>query len=453
MGRRILVVGGLAAGPSAASKAARTNADAEVVLFEQGDAVSYGICEIPYHISGEVKAEDLAPFSPEKLRATRRIDARVLHRVEEIQPHRRMVRVRNLAAGTTSEEKYDRLVLATGSRPRRLGMAGEELRNVFRLKALDEGIALRKFVVQEHPRTAVIIGGGYIGMEMADALRSLGIDVTILHNAVLPMKGLEREARESVRDELEKNGVRFVGPAQTGGLVRGGDAKITHVLTSDGSFESGIVIVAIGVEPNADLARAAGVRTGASGGIQTDRRQQTSVDNIYAAGDCCEVKDLVTGRQVYIPLATIASKAGWTAGENAAGGSAVFRGAIRAIAVRVFGLEVARVGASEEDARAAGFRTVSETITGWSRVAVMPGSERVSVRLIADGKTGRLLGANVWGREGAVLRANTLAAAIQQKVTIGEMQEWDLAYSPPFTPLWDPLLVAANAMHKKLGDP
>ena len=453
MGRRILVVGGLAAGPSAASKAARTNPDAEVVLFEQGDAVSYGVCEIPYHISGEVKAEDLAPFTPEILRATRRIDARVLHRVEEIQPHRRTIRVRNLAGGTTLEEKFDRLVLATGSRPRRLGMAGEEARNVFRLKALDEGIALRKFVAQEHPRTAVIIGGGYIGMEMADALKSLGLDVTVLHNAVLPMKGLERETRECVREELEKNGVRFVSMAQTGGFVRGGDAKITHVLTSDGSFEAGIVVVAIGVEPNADLARGAGIRTGASGGILTDRRQQTSVDNIYAAGDCCEVKSLVTGRQVYIPLATIASKAGWTAGENAAGGSAVFLGAIRAIAVRVFGLEVAQVGSSEADAREAGFDPVSETITGWSRVAVMPGSERVTVRLIADRKTRRLLGANIWGREGAVLRANTLAVAIQQKATIADMQQWDLAYSPPFTPLWDPLLVAANAMHKKLGIP
>jgi len=447
------VIGGLAAGPSAASKAARTNPDAEVVLFEQGDAVSYGICEIPYHISGEVKEEDLSPFTPEKLRATRRIDARVLHRVEEIQPHRRTLRVRNLAGGSTSEEKFDRLIIATGSRPRRLSLEGEESRNVFRLKALDEGIALRKFVAEERPRTAVIIGGGYIGMEMADALRTLGIDVTILHNSALPMRVLERETRERVREELEKNGVRFVGMAQTTGFVRGGGSKITHVLTGDGSYEAGIVVVAIGVEPNTDLARGAGIRTGASGGIHTDQRQQTSVDNIYAAGDCCEVKNLVTGRQVYIPLATIASKAGWTAGENAAGGSAVFRGAIRAIAVRVFGLEVAQVGAGEEDAREAGFDPVCETITGWSRVAVMPGSERVVVRLIADRKTRRLLGANVWGREGAVLRANTLAAAIQQKVTIGEMQQWDLAYSPPFTPLWDPLIVAANAMHKKLGTP
>jgi NADPH-dependent 2,4-dienoyl-CoA reductase/sulfur reductase-like enzyme len=453
MGRRILVIGGLAAGPSAASKAARTNPDAEVILYEQGEAVSYGVCEIPYHISGDVKGEDLAGFTTEKLRTTRRIDARVLHRVEEIQPHRRTLRVRNLKDGTSSEERYDRLVIATGSRPRRLGFEEEESRNVFRLKALDEGYALRKFVAEEHPRTAVIVGGGYIGMEMAEAFTSLGIEVTVLHNSGLPMKGLARETSERVREELEKNGVRFVGMAHTAGFVRGKDDKVTHVVTGDGSFEAGIVVVAIGVEPNADLARGAGIRTGVSGGIQTDQRQQTSADNIYAAGDCCEVKNLVTGRQVYIPLATIASKAGWTAGENAAGGNAVFRGAIRATAVRVFGLEVAQVGASEKDAREAGFDTVCETITGWSRVAVMPGSERVTVRLIADRKTQRILGANVTGREGAVLRANTLAVAIQQRATIPDMQQWDLAYSPPFTPLWDPLLVAANAMQRKLRSP
>ena len=453
MVRRILVIGGLAAGPSAASKAARTSPDAEVILFEQGEAVSYGICEIPYHISGEVNAEGLAPFTPETLRTTRRVDARILHRVEEIQPHRRTLRVRNLKEGTSAEERFDRLVIATGSRPRRLGFEGEESRNVFRVKALDEAYALRKFVSEEHPRTAVIVGGGYIGLEMADALTSLGIGVTVLHNSSLPMKALEHETRERVREELEKNGVRFVGMARVSGFVPGREGKVSHVVTVDGAFEAGIVVVAIGVEPNSDIARGAGIRTGSSGGILTDQRQQTSVDNIYAAGDCCEVKNLVTGRQAYIPLATIASKAGWTAGENAAGGNAVFRGAIRAIAVRVFGLEVAQVGASEEDARKAGFEPVCETINGWSRVAVMPGSERVTVRLIADRKSQRLLGANVSGREGAVLRANTLAVAIQQKVTIGEMQQWDLAYSPPFTPLWDPLLVAANAMQRKFRTP
>jgi len=450
MPRRIVVIGGLAAGPSAASKAARTNPEAEVVLLEQGESVSYGICEIPYYVSGEVAAEGLTPFTPESLRTSRRIDVRVLHRAEEIQPYRRTIIVRNLRESAVAEMRYDRLIVATGARAKRLGFPGEEARNVFRVRALEEALALRKFLEQERPRTAVIVGGGFIGMEMADALKARGLDVTVVHNDALPMKGLERETRERVREELEKNGVRFAGPCRVEGFIRGRDETVSHVATSEGSMESGIVVVAIGVEPETALARSAGVRVGATGGIVTDQRQQTSADNILAAGDCCEVKNLVTGRQCYIPLATIASKAGWTAGENAAGGNAVYRGAIRSIAVRVFSLEVAQVGAGEEEARKGGIDAVSETVTAWSRVKSMPGSRQVTIRLLADRKTGRLLGANVHGGEGAVLRANTLAAAIQQRVTIAEMQQWDLAYSPPFTPLWDPLLVAANAMNRKI---
>lgn len=450
MARRILVIGGLAAGPSAGSKAARTNPDADVVLFEQGEAVSYGICEIPYSVAGEVAPERLISYTPDTLRTKKRVDARILHRVEEIQLQRRSLAVRNLRTGAVEEEQYDRLIIATGSRPRSIGLDGERLRNVFRVKTLDEGLALRKYIDEVKPNTAVIIGGGYIGMEMCDALGARGLEVTLLHNQSLPMKGLERETREKVREELERHGVTFVGQAITEGFVTGKDQRVTHVVTGQGSFEADLVIIAIGVEPDTVLARNAGLRLGTSGGILTDQRQQTSADNVYAAGDCCEVKSIVTGKQLFLPLATVASKAGWTAGTNAAGGNAVFRGAIRAIAVRVFGLEVANVGASAEEARAAGLDPVTESITAWSRGAVMPGAQRVTVTAIADRTSRRLLGANVFGPEGAVLRANTLAVAIQQKVTVDDMQQWDLAYSPPFTPLWDPILVAANALRKKL---
>lgn len=450
MKRRIVVIGGLAAGPSAASKAARTSADAEVVLFEQGESVSYGICEIPYYVAGEVKGEVLVSHTPGTLLAKKRVDARVLRRVEEIRAGRRTVLVRDFRTGRTDEEPFDRLVIATGSRPKRLGFDGENARNVFRLKTLEEGYALGKFIEQEHPRAAVIIGGGYIGMEMADALRARGLEVTLLHNQSLPMRGLERVARERVREELETRGVAFVGMARVEGFVAGREQRVTHVVTAGGAYAADLVIVAIGVEPNAEIAVAAGIRVGSFGGILTDQRQQTSADNIFAAGDCCEVRNIITNKQAYIPLATIASKAGWTAGENAAGGNAVFRGGIRSAAVRVFSLEVAQAGLSGDEARVCGFDPVVETISSWSRVAVMPDAAKVAITLIADRKSHRLLGVNAWGADGAALRANTLAVAIQHRMTIEEIQQWDLAYSPPFAPLWDPILVAANATHKKL---
>lgn len=450
MAKRILVIGGLAAGPSAASKAVRTSPDVEVVMFEQGEHISYGICEIPYYIGGEVKEEGLVSYTPVKLKEKKGVDTRILQRVEEIQPTKRKIVVRDLKSGTTVEEKYDRLIIATGSRPRTLGIAGEDARNVFHVKSLDQGIQIKRFIDEEKPKRAVIIGGGYIGMEMADVLRLRNLEATLLHRHSLPMVGLERETREVVRQQLEKHEVAFVAHATTEGFVLDKQRRVTHVVTTNGSFETDLVILSLGVVPNSELAKAAGVRVGTLNGILTDQRQQTNLDNVYAAGDCCEVKNLVNNKSMLIPLATIASKAGWVAGENAAGGNAVFRGAIRAIGVKVFDLEVVQVGISSEEATASGFDVTTETITAWNKVAIMPGSKRITVTMIADRKSKRLLGANVYGESGVVLRANTLAVAIQHRITIDEMQQWDLVYTPPYSPLWDPILVAANATRKKL---
>ena len=450
MAKRILVIGGLAAGPSAASKAVRTNPNVEAILFEQGEHISYGLCEVPYYIAGEVREEGLIAYTPATLKEKRGVEVHVQHRVEEIVPAKRRIMVRDLKEGRTKEERYDRLIIATGSRARMLGVKGEDARNVFNVKSLEQGLLIRKYIEEEKPKKAVIIGGGYIGMEMADALRAYNLDVTMLHRHSLPMVGLERETREKVREQLEKHGVNFVAHAKSEGFVLDKQQRVAHVVTTNGSFEADLVILSLGVVPNSEIAKAAGIRVGKYGGILTDQRQQTNVDNIYAAGDCCEVKNLVTNSSMYIPLATIGSKAGWVAGENAAGGKAVFRGAIRAIAVRVFDLEVVQVGISSDEAKEAGFDVVTETITAWSKVAIMPKSKRVTIKTIADRKSKRLLGANLFGVEGAVLRANTLAVAIQHKITIDEIQQWDLAYSPPFTPLWDPILVAANATRKKI---
>ncbi len=451
MPRRILVIGGLAAGPSAASKAKRTNPESEVVLFEQGEHISYGICEIPYALAGEAPSERLISYTPQRLREEKGVEVRVLHRVEEIRPTKRTIVVRDLTNGGVSEERFDRLIVATGSRPKTLGVPGEDARNVFTIKSLSGAFALEKFLAEEKPRKAVIIGGGYIGMEMADALRSRGLNVTLVHLYSLPMHGLEREAREQIRTELEKHEVQFVAHARTQGFVVDHQQRVAHVVTDKGSFETDLVILALGVVPNSELAARAGVRTGVRNSILTDQRQQTNLDNIYAAGDCCAVKNLVSNAMAYIPLATLASRQGWVAGENAAGGKAVFRGAVHAIAVRVFGLEVARVGLSSEEAQSAGFDVVAETITAWSKVAMMPGSKKMWIRAIADRRSRRLLGVNVVGENGAVLRANAFAVAIQHKITIDEIAQWDLVYSPPFAPLWDPVLVTANVLRKTLG--
>ncbi|MBI1806180.1 MAG: FAD-dependent oxidoreductase [Ignavibacteria bacterium] len=443
--RRILVVGGLAAGPSAAAKAVRVNPSAEVTMFEASETVSYGICEAPYSIAGIISDESrLVIYTPERLREEKGFDVKILHHVEEVLPGESKLVVRDLRKQVLVEYEYDKLILTTGASPRRLHVDGEDGRNVFHLSSREDTRNIIRYIQSECPKNAVIIGGGYIGMEMCEALRTLGMEVTLVHRHRLPMAGLEQETRERIVEELEHHGVHFVTNASVEGFHPGTDGKVHHVITNRGTFDSDMVILSLGVEPNVTLAKSAKVRLGSTGAIATDERQLTNIDGVYAAGDCCEVKNEVTRKPMYLPLATVASRAAWVAGENAAGGRATFKGAIRAIAVKVFGIEVAQVGISSEEARAAGFDVLTESITGASKVRLMPGSQKVTIRMIIDSRTKRLLGANVFGGDGAVLRADTLGVAIQHKLTIDEIARFDMIYAPPFAPLWDPILVAAN---------
>ncbi len=449
--RRILVVGGLAAGPSAAAKAKRINPQADVSLFEAAETVSYGICEAPYAISGVIKEEPrLVSYTPERLSEEKGIRVRNLHLVDRILPAKKTIVVRDLRRNELIEEKYDRLILATGATPKQLDVEGVDARNVFHLSSREETLNIISYLERERPKEAVIIGGGYIGMEMSEALRCRGLDVTLIHRHRLPMAGLEQSPRERVVETLEQNGGHFVTNARVEALGQV-DGRVHHVITNRGTFEAGIVILSLGVEPNVKLARSAKVKLGTTGAIMTDERQQTNIEGIYAAGDCCEVRNIVSGKPMYLPLATIASRAARVAGANAGGGRATFKGAIRAIAVKIFDLEVAQVGISSEEAKAAGFDAVTDTITAFGKIALMPGSQKITVTIIAERRSGRVLGANVYGGSGAVLRANTLGVAIQHKLTVDDMSRLDMIYAPPFAPLWDPILIAANQAKKKIN--
>lgn len=448
--RRILVIGGLAAGPSAAAKARRVNPKAEVTLFEASETVSYGLCEAPYAIGGLIPDEStLVAYTQERMRQEKGVDVKTLSRVESIEPLKKSITVRDLRLRSLASYEYDSLVVATGSLPRRIGLAGETERNVFHLSNREDTAAILKFIHEESPASAVIIGGGYIGMEMAEALKTRGLDVTMIHRHRLPMAGLEQDTRERILIELEANGVHFITNAKVEGFAFRVKGRVTDVVTNRGSFEADIIILSLGVEPNVSLARSARLRLGPTGAIAVDERQRTSVDGVYAAGDCCEVKNSVTGKPMYLPLATLASRAGWVAGENAAGGHASFKGAIRAIGVKVFGIEVAQVGISSEEARQAGFPVLTASVSSYGKIKAMPGSEKITIRLIFDAESKRVLGANVVGGNGSVLRANTLGVAIQHRMTIDDVARFDMIYSPPFAPLWDPILVAANQARKK----
>ncbi|HTX17133.1 MAG TPA: FAD-dependent oxidoreductase [Bacteroidota bacterium] len=452
MKRRILVIGGLAAGPTAASKAKRVDPDADVILYEQGEHISYGICEIPYLLSGEVSEnEKLILFSPAALHDKKGVTAHTSHVVEEIIPYASEIRVRDLHSRLSRAEKYDRLIIATGSTPRKLGIDGEGSRNVFIIKDLGEAFALKKYLDEEKPRRALIIGGGFIGIEMADALVRRGIETTILHNGSMPMSKFEEDARKILLSEIETHGVSFVPRSKVEWLGRGSRGNVVAAGTKDRTIETDLVIVAVGVEPNSGLAKSAGIHTGVSGGISVDDKMRAlGAEHVYAAGDCCEVRNTVTRKPMYVSLATLASKTARIAGENAAGGGAVFKGALRAIGLRVFSKEAAQVGLSSAEAEEASFDVVLESVTTDSRVAMMPGAGKVAITLIADRRSRKLLGANVIGESGAILRANALAVAIRHGLTIDDVEQFDLIYTPPYAPLWDGIIIGARKMKKRI---
>jgi len=452
MKRRILVIGGLAAGPSAAAKAKRIDPDAEVVLFEQGEYISYGICEIPYLVSGEIENDKkLIVFTPEELKKEKGVDARVFHSVEEILPSRKEIKVRNLQDRTKELHRYDKLIVATGSSPKLLNLEGDRSRNVFAVKRLDDAYALKKYVAEECPRRAVVIGGGFIGLEMAEAIVRRGIEVTMIHKGTMPMSGLEEGGRKLVLEEIQRRGVTFLPETEVEWFGVGGKGTVVAVGTADMTVETDLVVVAIGVAPNTKLAKEAGIQIGTFGGIRvSDRMNAANAESIFAAGDCCELRNLVTKKPMYQALATTASKTGRVAGENAAGGNASYGGTIRAIGVRVFDKEVAHVGLSLREAHEASFDAVSHTIQAKSNVGIMPGAKDIFITLIADRKSRKLLGANVIGGGGAILRANTLAVAIRHGMSIDEVEHFDLIYTPPFAPLWDGITIAAEQLGKKL---
>jgi len=448
---RILVIGGLAAGPSAASKAKRTNPDAEVILIERTPYISYGICEIPYYLTGEYEDErDLVVYSPERLQKEKNVTVWTNTAVEQIDRSNKVVNIKDHKEGIRRKEEYDKLIITTGSTPRILPFMKSGSKNVFTIKDLGKTYELKKFIETDKPKQAVVIGGGFIGLEMTEALKKLGMEVTVLHRHIYPFTNLDKDSGETLVDALQDNGVHYQPKSNVISFGEYRDGYVNSVVTEEGTYNTDLVIVAIGVEPNVSLAKEAGLEIGLTGGIKTDERQRTNDDSIYAAGDCCEVKSLISRRPCYIPLATVASKMGRTAGENAAGGNAVYKGAIKNIVVRVFDFALSRVGLTQQEAEEAGFLYVTESIQAPSRIPKMPHNARLTIKYLADKKNGKLLGATLIGKDGVAHRANVLASMIHMGATLKDISTLDLMYAPPFSPLWDPILIAANQTMKKL---
>ena len=476
MTERFVVVGGDAAGMSAAGKAKRDAPDIDVVVLERGDWASYGACGLPYYVKGEIAdLEDLVVVRPEKFVEERGIDLRRHHEVVAIDRETERVTVDAGDDPEATDDRYelgyDDLLVATGGRAALPDVPGTDLDGVFAVRNLETGRALRNYVVHENapdvpavksgygaefrsylteadPEAVAVLGANKIGIELAEAFDARGLEVHVFEagDRVLPAFG--PDAAAVVEDHLREQGVVLHLGTPVERLA--GDGRVAAVETAEGSVAVDAAVADLGVEPNVEVAAEAGIELGSTGAIVTDEYGRTNDPDVYAAGDCAEKRHLLTGEAVEWPFALAANRAGRAVGRTVAGAPTPVGGIVGTGVMKAFDLQVARTGLDGPEAREAGFDPVSTTITTLTRAHYYPGWSRMVVHATADRESGRLLGATMVGKEGAAHRINAVAAALHAGMTVEEVGGLDFGYAPPFGPVWDPVLTAAKALGEEL---
>jgi NADPH-dependent 2,4-dienoyl-CoA reductase/sulfur reductase-like enzyme len=447
----LVIVGGVAAGLAAAMEARRNAPELPVTVFERTGDISYGACGLPYVVAGLIPSPDaLILHTPEYFRERHSIEVKLNCEAVELLPSKSVVRVRDPEG--EREVGYGALVLATGAAAVCPPLPGHDLEGVFVLRHMRDGRRMLRYFEEARPRSAVVVGAGYIGLEMAEAFRARGLRTTLVEASDRVMGALSGRVRDVVAEELRARGVEVLFGERVKAF-EGARGHVVRVLTEPGrALEADVVSIGVGVRPEVALAVAAGIEVGESGAVRTDEQQRTSAPGVYAAGDCCEVLNRVSGRRVWHPLGQPAVRQGWVAGANAAGRDsspeARYAGVVGTNAVKVFGLEVARTGLSLEEALEAGFDAFEVESDSHTRAGYYPGGSRIQTRVVADAR-GRLLGAQLVGREGVAQRVNVFAAALHAGLKIDEVERLDLAYAPPFAPTIDPIIRAAHAARRK----
>ncbi|MGH2753462.1 MAG: FAD-dependent oxidoreductase [Actinomycetota bacterium] len=446
MTERLIVIGGDAAGMTAASQARKRRGpdDLEILAFERGTYTSFSACGIPYLVGDVVTDLDtLIVRTPEEFKQKQDIDVRIRHEVISIDLDRRIVTVRALDDGREFDEGFDQLMVATGAVPVRPELENADAAGIFGVQVLGDGVAIRQVLDEERPRRAVVVGGGYIGIEMAEAFQMRGMEVTVLERSAQPLGALDADMGQLVSDAMRGLGITlFTNETVSGFEVE--DGRVSGVATSTQVVPADLVVLGLGARPNAQLADEAGIPIGPSGGIRVDRRMRTDVEGVWAAGDCAEKFHLVSREPVVIPLGTHANKEGRTAGINIGGGYETFPGVLGTAATKVCSLEVARTGLKEAEAADAGFEFVTATTRSTTRAGYFPGTSEITTKMIVERVSGRLLGAQIIGEEGAAKRIDVLATALWNEMTVEDMLSMDLSYAPPFAPVWDPVLITAR---------
>ncbi len=445
MARRLVIIGGDAAGMSAAAQARRMTSagELEIVAFERGSRTSYAACGLPYLVGGLVDTpERLIARTPEEHRANG-IDVRIHHEVTAIDTTASTVTVRDLETGSESVEHYDELLIGTGASGIAPPWPGIDAEGVLQLRTLADAADVER-LLRAGARRAVVVGAGYIGLEVAEGLLGRGLEVTVVERLDAPMGAvLDADMAAHVADAMRTAGIDLrLGTAVTGFTTV--DGRVAAVETAAGPVAADLVVIGLGVRPSVELARAAGIGVGEAGGIVVDDHLRTDTPHVWAAGDCVESRHRITGRSVVVALGTHANKQGRVAGTNIAGGDAAFAGVLGTAITKFRNLEIGRTGLTEREAGAAGFDAIGVTTEASSRAHYYPGAQPMRIKIVAERRTGRLLGAQIVGGEGAGKRIDVLATALWNDMTVEAVGGMDLSYAPPFSPVWDPVLLAAG---------
>lgn len=440
---KVIIIGGIAAGMSAAAKFKRLSPNDDVVVYEKGDIVSFGACGLPYYVGGFFDdSNEMIARTPEAFREAG-VEIHTKHEVTNVDFSNKKVTVKNLNTNEVLEESYDKLMIASGARAIIPPIKNIDLENVVTLKSMDDGNKLRELMSKEENKKIAIIGAGFIGLEAAEAAKHRGKEVTViqLQDRVL-QEVFDKDITDLLEEELRGNGVNLLLSETVTELI--GDGKVSKVKTNKREIEADIVILATGVKPNTDFLNCDEIKMIRNGAIVVDKYGRTSVEDVYAAGDCATINSLITDREIYVPLATGANKLGRIVGENLAGQNNSFQGSMASSCIKVMDMEAARTGLSEKEVLNLGFNYKTKFITDMNQTSYYPGRERIYVKLIYDAHTRVILGGQVAGYKDAVQRCNVLAACIYAKMTTEQLGMLDLCYAPPFSRTWDVLNVAGN---------
>ena len=438
---KVVIVGGVAGGATAAARIRRLDEHAEIVVFEKSGYVSYANCGLPYYIGGEIEDKrELTLQTPESFYARFRVDMRVHHEVIAVDVKAKTVKVRNLASGEVFSESYDKLILSTGAHPIKPNFEGIDNERIFTLRTVEDTLRIKQFTEDKRPQSAVVVGGGFIGIEVAENLRRLGMDVTLVEAAPQVMAPFDGDMAALIHAEMVRNGVKLMlGTMVEGFTAEGG---VTVRLKDREPQTADMAVLAIGVAPDTTLARDAGLELGIKGSIVVDDRMQTSAPDVYAVGDAVQIKNFVTGKEGLISLAGPANKQGRIAADNVCGRDSRYTGGQGSSVIKIFGLTAACTGINERTAKSLGLDCDKVVLSPMSHAGYYPGGSVMTMKVLFERGTCRILGAQIIGRDGVDKRIDVIATAIRAGLKATELTELDLAYAPPYSSAKDPVNMA-----------